>query len=47
MPLKREIGDMVEYVDNIFKDAIKKWASDIHIEPNEKFLLMENSAEND
>jgi hypothetical protein len=24
MPLKREIGDMVEYVDNIFKDAIKK-----------------------
>ena len=38
--LKREIWDMVDYVDNTFKDAIARWASDIHIEPNEKFLLI-------
>jgi len=39
MPLKKEIWDIVSYVWNIFKMAIDKWASDIHIEPHEHFLL--------
>ncbi|NVP17599.1 type II/IV secretion system protein [Candidatus Gracilibacteria bacterium] len=40
MPLKKEIGDIVSYVGNIFKMAIDKGASDIHIEPHEHFLLI-------
>ena len=39
-PIKREIWDTVSYVSNIFKQAIDKWASDIHIEPHENFLLI-------
>ena len=40
MPLKKEIWDIVAYIWNIFKMAIDIWASDIHIEPNEHFLLI-------
>ena len=38
--IKRDIWDTVEYVDKMFKSAIEIWASDIHIEPTEKFLLI-------
>lgn len=38
--IKNDIGDLVEYVDNIFKMAIDMWASDIHVEPTEYFLLV-------
>lgn len=40
IPLKRDLGDIVEYVANIFKSAVNKKASDIHIEPTEDFLLI-------
>jgi type IV pilus assembly protein PilB len=40
MKLKRDIWDVVSYIDSIFKDAIDLWVSDIHIEPNEFFLLV-------
>lgn len=40
MQIKRDIWDVVMYVWNIFKNAIEFWASDIHIEPTEKFLLV-------
>ncbi len=40
MPVKANIGDTVAYVWNIFKQALEFGASDIHIEPNEKFLLI-------
>ena len=40
MPIKENIGDVVAYVWNIFKQAIDFDASDIHIEPNEKYLLI-------
>lgn len=38
--VKRDIWDTVDYVEKIFKNAIDIWASDIHIEPTEKFLLI-------
>lgn len=37
--LKKDLWDMVEYVAHIFKEAVDMWASDIHIEPLEEFLL--------
>ena len=40
LPVKKEVPDMISYVNQIFKDAIDKWCSDIHVEPNEKFLLI-------
>ncbi len=40
MPIRKEIWDIVSYIGNMFKLAIEKWASDIHIEPNEHFLLI-------
>lgn len=40
MKLKNEIGDVVEYVNNLFKTAIDRNASDIHIEPHEAFMLV-------
>jgi len=40
MPIKKNIGDVVSYVANIFKQAIEFGASDIHIEPQEHFLLI-------
>jgi len=38
--LKRNIWDVVDYVNNVFKMALDRNASDIHIEPTEKFLLI-------
>ena len=38
--VKKDIWDTVEYVWNIFKNAVEIWASDIHIEPTENFLLI-------
>jgi len=35
MPLKKNVGDVVAYVNSIFKNAIEFDASDIHIEPME------------
>ena len=40
LKLKKDIWDIVEYVDNIFKQAIDMECSDIHIEPTEHFLLV-------
>lgn len=40
MDIKHEIWDIVEYVWLIFRNAIDIWASDIHIEPTENFLLI-------
>ena len=40
LKLKKEIWDIVEYVDSIFKKAIDMECSDIHIEPTEHFLLI-------
>jgi len=40
MPLKKNVGDVVAYVNSIFKNAIEFDASDIHIEPMEHFLLI-------
>ncbi len=40
MPIKKDLWDIVEYVNRIFKSAIERKASDIHIEPTEFFLLI-------
>ena len=40
MPLKKNIGDVVSYVGEIFKKAVEFDASDIHIEPMEHFMLI-------
>jgi type IV pilus assembly protein PilB len=40
MKLKKDIWDVVSYIDSIFKDAIDQEVSDIHIEPSEHFLLI-------
>ena len=40
MMTKRDVWDIVSYISDIFKAAIELWASDIHIEPQEKFLLI-------
>lgn len=40
LKLKKDIWDIVDYVNNIFKQAIDMEASDIHIEPTEHFLLI-------
>jgi len=40
MPIKKNVGDIVSYVWDIFKQAIDFGASDIHIEPQEEFLLI-------
>ncbi len=40
MQVKKNAWDTVEYVANMFKLAIEKNASDIHIEPTEEFLLI-------
>lgn len=40
MPVKENLGDVVVYVGSIFKQAIDFDASDIHIEPNEHYLLV-------
>ena len=40
MPIKKNIGDTVWYVGDIFKHAIDFGASDIHIEPTEHFMMI-------
>lgn len=40
MKKKKDIGDVVSYIADIFQQAINMGASDIHIEPNEAFLLI-------
>ena len=40
MPAKKEIPDIVNYIDTMFKKAIEKKVSDIHIEPNEDFIMI-------
>lgn len=40
MKVKKDIGDVVSYVNSIFLNAIERGASDIHIEPREHFLLV-------
>lgn len=40
MPLKKNVWDIVLYVSEVFRKAIDFWASDIHIEPNETFILI-------
>ncbi len=37
---KKDIWDIVSYLNTLFKDAIDYGASDIHIEPNEEFILI-------
>jgi type IV pilus assembly protein PilB len=39
LEIKKDLGDIVEYVDNIFKQAVDYGASDIHIEPTENFMM--------
>ncbi len=38
--LKKEVPNIVDYINNMFKSAIEIGASDIHIEPTEFFLLI-------
>ena len=40
LEIKRNIWDIVEYVWDIFKAAIERKASDIHIEPTENFVMI-------
>lgn len=40
MPIKKNIGDTVSFVGDIFRQAIDFDASDIHIEPTEFFLMI-------
>lgn len=38
--INKSIVDIVDYVADIFKNAIDIWASDIHVEPTENFILV-------
>lgn len=38
--VKKDVWDIVDYVNIMFKEAIDKGCSDIHIEPNEEYLLI-------
>jgi type IV pilus assembly protein PilB len=40
LKVKKDIWDIVAYVDNVFKQAIDLEASDIHIEPAEHYLIV-------
>ncbi|MDP2091110.1 MAG: GspE/PulE family protein [Candidatus Gracilibacteria bacterium] len=40
LKVKRDIGDIVDYINKMFTNAIDLGASDIHIEPTEFFLLI-------
>ncbi len=40
MPIKKNLGDIIAYVEEVFKKAIAFGASDIHIEPTEDFILI-------
>jgi len=38
--INTDINDIVKYIDHIFEDSLKIWASDIHIEPTKDFVLI-------
>ncbi len=40
LKIKYNIWDVVSYINSIFNDAIEMWASDIHIEPAEDFIII-------
>ncbi|MFK7779893.1 MAG: GspE/PulE family protein [Candidatus Gracilibacteria bacterium] len=40
LKVRRDIGDVVDYINKMFKKGVDIGASDIHIEPNEFFLLI-------
>lgn len=40
MPLKNDLGDVVEYTNGIFDFALETDASDIHIEPTKDFITI-------
>lgn len=40
LELKKDLWDVVDFVNSIFKDALERIASDIHIEPTDNFLLI-------
>jgi type IV pilus assembly protein PilB len=40
LPIKKDLWDVVDYINSLFKKAIDYWVSDIHIEPTEHFLLV-------
>ncbi len=40
MPIKKDLADIVMYIDRMFKMAIENQVSDIHIEPNEDFIMI-------
>lgn len=40
LDMKRELGDIVDYINKVFKAAIDIGASDIHIEPTEYFIII-------
>ena len=40
LEVKRDVWDVVDYINKMFKAAIELGASDIHIEPTEFFLLI-------
>lgn len=40
MEIKKDVWDIIEYVNSLFTQSLDMEASDIHIEPNEKFLMV-------
>ena len=40
MPIRKDLQDIVVYIDKMFKLAIENQVSDIHIEPNEDFIML-------
>jgi len=40
IPIKRDVWDVIQYVNNIFAQAVDFGASDIHIEPSKDFLMV-------
>ena len=38
--LRKEIADIITYVNDLFFNAVESWASDVHIEPNRDFILI-------
>jgi len=38
MKVKKDAWDIVEYITQIFKNSIKLWASDIHIEETKTYV---------
>ncbi len=40
VPIKKDIWDTVDYINKLFEKAIDFWISDIHIEPEEEYILI-------